>query len=177
MANPKNPAVAAFPVPPPLPNWPVVDENGMATPAFAQFLQFMWASIQGTGGIIDIVNTTVFEESPTFSPDTEIGKRPILAEMPESHAVQPDRLWLLAERSYADLYRRILNAEILAVLAPLPNIPFKLKSYTVAKLPVGIIGDIAYVTDANGPTFLTAVVGGGAVVCPVFNNGTTWVAF
>lgn len=50
------------------------------------------------------------------------------------------------------------------------------RGYTVATLPTGTIGDRAYVTDALAPTFLTAVVGGGAVVCPVFYDGTNWVA-
>jgi hypothetical protein len=50
-------------------------------------------------------------------------------------------------------------------------------AYTVATLPVaGTQGRRAWVTNALAPTFLTAVVGGGAVVCPVFDNGTTWVA-
>ena len=54
--------------------------------------------------------------------------------------------------------------------------PINLKGYTVATLPAGVQGDVAYVTDALAPTFLTAVVGGGAVVCPVFYNGAAWVA-
>ena len=49
--------------------------------------------------------------------------------------------------------------------------------YTVATLPtVGTAGRIAYVTDALAPAFLTVIVGGGAVVTPVFDNGTAWVA-
>lgn len=51
----------------------------------------------------------------------------------------------------------------------------RLKNYTVATLPAGTQGDTAYVTDATAPTYLTPVVGGGSVVCPVFYNGTTWV--
>lgn len=51
-------------------------------------------------------------------------------------------------------------------------------AYTVATLPtVGTAGRMAYVTDATTPTFLTTIVGGGAVKCPVFDNGTNWVAF
>jgi hypothetical protein len=51
------------------------------------------------------------------------------------------------------------------------------QGYTVATLPAaGTAGRRAYVTDALAPTFLTAIVGGGAVVCPVFDNGTVWVA-
>jgi len=54
--------------------------------------------------------------------------------------------------------------------------PIVLKSYTVATLPEGLQGDMAYVTDAVAPTYLVAVVGGGMVKCPVFYNGTTWVS-
>jgi len=48
--------------------------------------------------------------------------------------------------------------------------------YTVATLPAGTAGMIAYVTDATTPTWLAALTGGGAVVCPVFYNGTAWVS-
>jgi len=54
--------------------------------------------------------------------------------------------------------------------------PVKLPSYTVATLPVGPAqGEICYVTDALTPTYLAVAVGGGAVVAPVFYNGTNWV--
>ena len=50
-------------------------------------------------------------------------------------------------------------------------------AYTVATLPAaGTAGRRAYVTDATAPTWLGALTGGGAVVCPVFDNGTAWVA-
>lgn len=50
------------------------------------------------------------------------------------------------------------------------------KGYTVATLPtVGTVGRRAYVTNALAPTFGATVVGGGAVVVPVFDNGTAWV--
>ncbi len=50
-----------------------------------------------------------------------------------------------------------------------------LKSYTVATLPAaGTAGRMAYVTDALAPTYNGAAVGGGAVVVPVFDNGTIW---
>ncbi|MEO6176763.1 MAG: hypothetical protein ABIP27_16550 [Flavobacterium circumlabens] len=53
----------------------------------------------------------------------------------------------------------------------------KLKSYTVATLPAGVIGDVAYVTDATSPTYLGNLTGGGAVKCPVFYNGSAWVSY
>ena len=52
----------------------------------------------------------------------------------------------------------------------------KTAGYTVATLPAGVVGDRAYVTDATAPTYLGALTGGGAVTCPVFFNGTTWVS-
>ena len=52
----------------------------------------------------------------------------------------------------------------------------RLKGYTVATLPAGVAGDTAYVTDALTPTFLTVLVGGGAVTTTCLYNGTNWVA-
>jgi hypothetical protein len=57
--------------------------------------------------------------------------------------------------------------------------PVKLAAYTVATLPTcdaNSRGYVAYVTDALAPTFLVAITGGGAVVVPVFCDGTSWVA-
>jgi hypothetical protein len=48
--------------------------------------------------------------------------------------------------------------------------------YTVATLPTGVIGMLAYVTDALGPTYLGTLTGGGSVKVPVFYNGTAWVS-
>lgn len=53
------------------------------------------------------------------------------------------------------------------------------KGYTVATLPTcttAIRGSMGHVTDALAPTFLAALVGGGAVVAPAFCDGTNWVA-
>lgn len=52
----------------------------------------------------------------------------------------------------------------------------KTQGYTVATLPAGSTGMRAYVTDATTPTWNAALTGGGAVVCPVFYNGTAWVS-
>jgi hypothetical protein len=55
--------------------------------------------------------------------------------------------------------------------------PFKTRGYTVATLPSGVpAGTRAHVTDASAPTFLGAVTGGSTTVCPVFYNGSAWVA-
>lgn len=50
-------------------------------------------------------------------------------------------------------------------------------AFTVATLPAaGVQGRRAHVTDATTPTFLGTLTGGGAVVTPVYDNGTAWVA-
>lgn len=61
-----------------------------------------------------------------------------------------------------------------SVVAP----TFQTPDTTVAALPAagaGNKGQRRHVTDAAAPTFLATVVGGGAVVTPVFSNGTNWV--
>ena len=56
------------------------------------------------------------------------------------------------------------------------NGTIKTSGYTVGTLPAGTAGQRAYVTDATLPTYLGALVGGGAVYAPVFHNGTAWVS-
>lgn len=52
----------------------------------------------------------------------------------------------------------------------------RMVAYTVATLPAaGTAGRRAYVTNALTPVSLSAVVGGGAVTVPVFDNGSTWI--
>lgn len=53
----------------------------------------------------------------------------------------------------------------------------QLVGFTVATLPTaGTVGRRAYVTDATAPTYNGALTGGGAVVVPVFDNGSAWVS-
>ena len=51
-----------------------------------------------------------------------------------------------------------------------------LGAYTVATLPAGVVGMIAYVTDASAPTYNATLVGGGAVRTLAFFNGSAWTA-
>ena len=51
----------------------------------------------------------------------------------------------------------------------------KTSGYTVATLPTGVTGAVAYVTNALAPTYGSTVVGGGSVTIPVFYNGTNWI--
>jgi hypothetical protein len=54
--------------------------------------------------------------------------------------------------------------------------PVRLKGYTVATLPAGVQGQLAFATDLLAPTYLGAAVGGGAVVGPIFYDGANWVS-
>jgi hypothetical protein len=70
-----------------------------------------------------------------------------------------------------------VNKDGVTTFAKPPVLPV----YTVATLPAtaaaGMVqGAHAVVTDATAPTYLGALTGGGAVVCPVFYNGTAWVS-
>lgn len=56
------------------------------------------------------------------------------------------------------------------------GVPVQLAGYTVATLPAGTQGFLAYATDLLAPAFLAIAVGGGAIKGPVFYNGTNWVA-
>jgi hypothetical protein len=71
-----------------------------------------------------------------------------------------------------------VNNNAVATFAKPPVLPV----YTVATLPAtaaaGMVqGAIAIVTDALVPTYLGALTGGGAVVTPVFYNGSAWIAY
>jgi hypothetical protein len=70
-----------------------------------------------------------------------------------------------------------VNNNAVTTFAKPPVLPV----YTVDTLPAtaaaGMVqGAMAVVTDATTPTYLGALTGGGAVVCPVVYNGTAWVS-
>lgn len=178
MANPLNPPQASFPVPPPLTNLPISDlTTGLPTPYFFNWCQKMWTAIQGAGGLID-QSTFVFLEhgggessSTTSSGDFPQFVQPSVPQQTQS---------LQAQQTSAILGRLgSLESLILLCLAnrglPLSQLD---GPYTVAMLPaVAPTGKTVYVIDANGPTYLGALVGGGAVVTPCFFNGVAWRSF
>jgi len=74
------------------------------------------------------------------------------------------------------LNARLTTSEYSVVGKISASATLKSGGYTVATLPAGSAGMRAYVTDATTPTWLAALTGGGAVVCPVFYNGTAWLS-
>lgn len=51
----------------------------------------------------------------------------------------------------------------------------RVRQYTVATLPAGVVGMYAAVTNALAPAYNVAVAGGGAINVPVYYNGAAWV--
>lgn len=49
------------------------------------------------------------------------------------------------------------------------------QGYLVADLPAGTVGDRAYCTDLDSPSYGSPAVGGGSTTLPVFYDGTQWV--
>lgn len=69
----------------------------------------------------------------------------------------------------------VISPILPSLSAYIPNAQIEtLLGFTVATLPIGVLGDLAYVIDALAPTYNTTVVGGGAVRIPVFFDGTAW---
>lgn len=57
MANPSNPVFATFPIDPLNFSLPIVKADGTPTVYFGQVLQLIYASIQGNGGLLDMLGT------------------------------------------------------------------------------------------------------------------------
>jgi hypothetical protein len=77
-----------------------------------------------------------------------------------------------------DLIFQINGVSVLKIRAADLNVQLN-KTYTVATLPAcaaGTANEITVVTDATAPTYNAALTGGGAVVIPVFCNGSIWTA-
>lgn len=66
-ANPTNPAVASPIIPPPQFNLQWIQSNGFLTPYAFNFLQLLWASLQGTGGLVDQNNQNIPNPGQTIS--------------------------------------------------------------------------------------------------------------
>jgi len=75
-------------------------------------------------------------------------------------------------------YQQVLSAlQWNALFAGKTDYP--LKSYTVATLPAcgtANKGALLMVTDATTPTYNAALTGSGAIVVPVFCNGSAWTS-
>lgn len=80
-----------------------------------------------------------------------------------------------ADRTLTMTGNATLNQDVSTAGSP-TFLGVKIGSYTVATLPSVGQGFVALVTNALAPAWNTAVVGGGAVVTMVLDNGTVYVA-
>jgi len=81
------------------------------------------------------------------------------------------------DRQYQDQLNNVLRLYFNQVQATLGQLTAT-TNYLVADLPSAVdsgSGARAFVSDATGPTFGSAVVGGGAVKTPVYSDGTNWL--
>jgi hypothetical protein len=69
-----------------------------------------------------------------------------------------------------------ISMQLSKIAAAISSVQAINNGYTVATLPAGTLGQVAYVTDATAPTYLGTLTGSGSVVCPVFFNGVAWVS-
>lgn len=80
------------------------------------------------------------------------------------------------DRQYQDQLNNVLRLYFNQVQATLSQLAAT-TNYLVADLPNAVdsgSGARAIVSDASGPTFGSVVVGGGALVVPVYSDGTDW---
>ena len=82
--------------------------------------------------------------------------------------------WVYSAGWYKPLSISASNVAVTGAISATTTL--KSGGYIVATLPAGATGERAYVTDATAPTYLGALTGGGAVVCPVFKNASAWVS-
>lgn len=87
----------------------------------------------------------------------------------------------LTHKTYVRAWQPTVNTDIYFPAPSVSGTYFVATSprqYTVSSLPTPTVTDsyFAIVTDAVSPTYLGTLTGGGSIVCPVFYNGTTWVA-
>lgn len=152
MANPNNPVFASSPIPPPFLNLPWGELRGgnqvfLSIPAI-QFLQELWAAIQGQDGVLDQILTLAF--SPGLTGATAQGLIDQLATQYAQEAIPPQDTGALIAA---------IQDMALTVQAP-PRFP------AAAVAPVSF-AQTASVTVANTVTETTLVGAGvGSLVAP-----------
>jgi hypothetical protein len=111
------------------------------------------------------VRQTLNTLPPTAQDPLLLDTRQTLDQLPPAATV--DQLATLQSAIDAIALSPVLGAS--AVAQPTAN-----RVYTVATLPAGVDGQLAFVSDAVAATFAVAAVGGGANHVPVYYDGTAW---
>lgn len=182
---------ATFPVPPPVLNLPFgqVENDGQVylTVSGMQFMQVMWAAIQGSGGLID--QSAIAQ--PATTSNGEVRNRiaqMVLTQPPRSDGnaarrqAEQSRLILPPSRD-PRLARAVQDAALLAMRPALPPRPTPAPAYvappvsTFAALPATPAdGARAFITDGSLPAaanFGAVAAGAGANHVPVYWDAGT----
>lgn len=199
MSNPQTPVTAGNLVPPPVLNLPWGQVQGgmvMLTPSAIEFLQTLWASIQGSGGVIDIIalaagspsaiaataEAVMLEQGSPLTflspPPNPLGIQTLLDMIGVG---QGDILYRGADR-WVVLSPGILG-QILQTGGPAadpswitPTPPFPPATTFAGLPPTPADGEPGFITDSSLPAlgnFGAAAAGGGTDHVPVFWDGGT----
>lgn len=186
---------AVFPVAPPVAGLAIIDtRTGRFTPTGLNLFTQLWAGLQGKGGVKQDTST-LFNMSGDATIDSDgvltisddaittqkIADDAVATAKVADHAITLAKLAQLVATSLlgnsagapADVAAiavgtgLLLAAGVLSALTP---------GQTVASLPTGQDGERRMVNDAAAPAFGSPVVGGGAVVVPVYwdTAGAAW---
>lgn len=149
-----------------LPNASVVGLGTMATAATTSYAALAGATFTG-----DVTLSKSGIGLLTLSNTSSTGNRLYFTDQSFNAEIKHDAGVLIhyyggTEKFRSNYYGLVMNSTVV------------LKVYTVATLPNdALAGSIAYVSDAVACTFVTTPTGSGSVKCPVFYNGSAWVAF
>lgn len=98
MPGPSTPVLASAPIPPPTAALALVDSNGRLTPWGLEFMQWLWASIQGQGGILD----GLLETMPAYGQVAGVAESVLAQDVRAESAVQGLRGQMAALRRLVD---------------------------------------------------------------------------
>lgn len=176
MAGSSVPA-AQFPLIPPLAKIPIVEKTGHASIPFQQFLQSLWAGTQGSGGLLELIQTIY-----NMSGDATISAQGVIV-------VASSRGRAFVASAFTDttdasnISSGTLSSALLDLGSGLGTVAGAVVALgTVptifADLPAPTVGARAFITDspvAASGNFGTAVTtGGGTNKVPLWSEGTGW---
>ena len=108
-------------------------------------------------------------------PDSKLGD-PISPAVPNL-PLGPEQYQRQYQDQFANVLRLYFNQLRITIQQLIGANTFTATAYTVATLPSAVdygVGTRTFVSDALAPVFAAVVVGGGAVIVPVYSDGTNW---
>ena len=171
----------------------VMTPDGTVTPVWRAFFQTLWdrTGASNSGGLAPSAGSPnqTFAAAPAASPlqVVTLGQATGLYQPKGAYAARSGSIMQAFDVGTALVSSNAVNlsqanaiaATAVAPLAPQANPVFSgvvsLPVYTVATLPAGSSGAVAFVSDATARTFGTAPTGSGTLGVPVFYGGAGWL--